>query len=157
MGAMTLLVDRRGATLSQAAPEVALIRYPDGTSHRIGLKALALILIVGEVSISTGLLRACLEKQINVLLFPGRGPGPATTLFPDLPRNAALRHRQHLCHADERRRLAIAKALVTLKIQLQQDGLLSQGQRAPLGSCLARTAEANNLSSGSVPGSGVRN
>jgi len=50
MGAMTLLVDQRGAelTLSKNTQTICL-HYPDGKTHRVGIYALGKILVYGEV------------------------------------------------------------------------------------------------------------
>jgi CRISPR/Cas system-associated endonuclease Cas1 len=65
MGAMTLLVDRRGAEVSVSNNTKAIcVRYPDGEVHRVGAFALARIIIHGDAQLSAAVLRVCEEAQV---------------------------------------------------------------------------------------------
>lgn len=127
MAAMTLLIDRRGAQASLHGSGVVELRYPDGETHRIGLRGLRRIIVQGEAQLSSGLLRACHAEGIAVMLAPARGRGDATHLFPPARESVGLRHEQYACHADPPRRLALASALVSAKIEQQALWLEAHG------------------------------
>jgi CRISPR-associated protein Cas1 len=147
MGAITLLVDRRGATLELAARGVLVLRYPDGQQYRVGLEALENVIIQGEVGLSTALLRACHSTGVAVLLLPGRGKGEACHLFPTTTRLLKLRLGQFACHLDPVCRLRVARRIVAAKLAAQQEWLVAHGHAPVLHSLLAQTQEAPDIAS----------
>ncbi len=120
MGAVTLLVDRRGAelTLSHSNKTICL-RYPNGEEHRMGLYALRRILIIAEINISSALLYACEEAQVSVILIPRHRKGNSVNLFPHVGSNTQLRLAQYYAYSDDAIRLSIARKVVTAKINAQ--------------------------------------
>jgi len=127
MGAMTLVVDQRGAKLALVGSGVLVVTYADGTVHRAGLGTLRCVLVHGDCALSASLLRACRDEKVGVLLIPGRGAGAPLHLLPTEPSLARLRHAQHLCYADDVVRLALARRLVAAKIEEQSRLLESHG------------------------------
>jgi CRISPR-associated protein Cas1 len=128
MGAMTLLVDRRGAALELSSNgQTVLLRYPDGEEHRVGLYALRRIVVQGEAQLSSGLLRACAAAQVALVLSPGRGRGESVDVLPHAPAGVRLRLAQHRLYADEAARLALARRLVAGKLRAQADCLVRHG------------------------------
>ncbi|HIE01405.1 MAG TPA: hypothetical protein EYP59_14120 [Thiotrichaceae bacterium] len=70
MGAMTLVVDHREATLKLNRSQTVCLSYPNGEQHRVGLYALQRIIVYGEVDLPAALLRACDKAGISVILLP---------------------------------------------------------------------------------------
>jgi CRISPR-associated protein Cas1 len=120
MGAITLLVDRRGAELSisQNTKSVCLC-YPNGEKHRVGLYALCRIVISEDTSISSAVLYACETAQVSIILIPGRRKGNSVNLFPYTDGNSQLRIAQYRAYFDDSIRLSIARKVVEAKIRAQ--------------------------------------
>lgn len=130
MSVMSLLIDRRGASVGLSGPGVVEVRYEDGETHRLGLRGLRRIMVRGDAALSASLLRACQEAGIAVVLSAGRGRGGTAHLFPEARGAVHLRHAQHCCHADPARRLALARAVVAAKIEQQAMWLEAHGLEA---------------------------
>ena len=129
---MTWIVEGKGARLELAAPGVALLIDGEGRKQRVGLGGLRLILIRGEVSLSTRLLRAAHQGDVGVLLIPARGRDAACDLFPALAHRARLRLAQFRCRIEPERRLRLARALITRKIEAQAYWLRAHGLEVPM-------------------------
>ncbi len=126
MSGMTLIIDRRGAGLSLSDSGILRVQYGEET-HRVGLQALQQLLLVGEVELSTRVLRACLEAGVSVALMPRRGRGETVHLFPPGPTPFALRHAQHLHYHHPASRLRLARLWVIAKLRQQQLWLDAHG------------------------------
>ncbi|NJO16589.1 MAG: hypothetical protein HC877_12855 [Thioploca sp.] len=72
MGAMTLVLDQRGTKVNLTRAHVLCLTYPDGSQHRVGLDALRRIVIQGDISLSSALLRSCQDSGVGIILLPGR-------------------------------------------------------------------------------------
>jgi CRISPR/Cas system-associated endonuclease Cas1 len=137
MGAMTLLVDRRGAELKLSkSGEVVYVHYPDGETHRIGLYALRRIIIYGEINLPTSLLRSLedaevfqanvFEKNIclkSIILLPQRSKGNTVNLFPYVKTNFQLRQAQYRAYFDKNINLSLARQMAEMKILSQSKWL----------------------------------
>jgi hypothetical protein len=53
---MTLIVDRRGACLDMAGPDVVRVRYDEDETHRVRLHGLRRIVLQGDAQVSASLL-----------------------------------------------------------------------------------------------------
>jgi CRISPR-associated protein Cas1 len=119
-GAMTLLVDRRGAELELKHNHTICLNYPDGQRHRVGLYALRRIVIQGgEIHLSGNLLRACEKAGVSIILLPGRYKGNSVNLFPHVMSNIKLRLGQYRAFFDDEIRLSLARQAVATKIEAQ--------------------------------------
>lgn len=127
MSGLTLVVDRRGSALELAASGLLRVRCGADEAHRVGLNVLRRIVLLGNVDLSSQVLRACLEAGVAVVLLPRRGRGEAINLLPAVAGRADLRHAQHLHYADPDARLALARALVAAKIGQQKLWLDAHG------------------------------
>jgi CRISPR-associated protein Cas1 len=120
MGAMTLLVDRRGAELSISSNTKAVcLRYPDGKVYRVGLYALCRIVINEDTNISSAVLYACETAQVSIILIPNRRKGNSINLFPYMDSHSKLRIAQYRAYFDESIRFSIAQKVVEAKIRAQ--------------------------------------
>ncbi len=145
MGAMTLLVDRRGAELKVNRGHTVCLSYPDGYRHRVGLYALRRILIYGEINLSSSLLRACNTAEVSVILFPGRGKGDNINLFPNNNGHSKLRQAQYRAYFDNDFCLDLARQIVSAKISAQSLWLNHHNLNCDFSSALslAKTANSN--------------
>jgi CRISPR-associated protein Cas1 len=145
MGAMTLLVERRGAELSLSRNgEVVSLRYPDGKQHRVGLYALQRIVVHGDINLSTTLLRAAQEAKVSIVLLPARGKGNHVDLFPYLFRHVKRRQAQYRAYFDESLRLTLAKKAVKAKILAQSSWLNQHDLQHDFEKSLAHVQKAPN-------------
>lgn len=145
MGAMTLIVDKRGSKLELSSANVVSVRAPEQSPQRVGLFALRRIIIQGNADVSTGLLRACRDAGVGVVLLPGRGKGEAHHLFPTLTTQVRLRLAQYRCHLDSEKRLQLARMFVTSKIHAQQQWLATEDESDLLKRYLEQAAHAPDL------------
>ncbi|RKZ53954.1 MAG: hypothetical protein DRR00_02645 [Candidatus Parabeggiatoa sp. nov. 3] len=68
MGAMTLLVDSRGAELKLTNnQQVVCLRYPDGDEHRVGISALRRIVVQGDAAVSTYYILSTVIRSLLLL------------------------------------------------------------------------------------------
>ena len=118
-----VIVDRPGARVELASRQILRLLYADGESHRIGLQAATRLVLVGEVDISTGALRACQEAGVALLALGHRGRTRPLHLLPGSHGRLRRRHAQHRLYADPGTRLALARAVVDHKIARQMDWL----------------------------------
>ena len=123
MGAMTLLVDRRGAEIKLNRAQVVCVTYPDGEQHRVGLLALRQIVIQGDIDLPSSFLRECEATGISIILLPGRYKGNGVNLFPYVEGHARLRLAQYRAYFDKETRLSIARQMVAAKIAGQSKWL----------------------------------
>jgi CRISPR-associated protein Cas1 len=149
MGAMTLLVDRRGAELSISQNTKAIcLRYPDGEVHKVGLYALCRIVISEDTSISSGVLYACETAEVSLILLPaGRRKGGSVNLFPFVENNSRLRRAQYHAYFDESIRLEIARKVVEAKISAQSFWLNDHGLDGDFEAALGNLEKANDYAS----------
>lgn len=149
MGAMTLLVDRRGAELSISQNTKAIcLRYPDGGVHKVGLYALCRIVISEDVSISSAVLYACEMAKVSLILLPaGRRKGGSVNLFPFVESNSRLRRAQYQAYFDESFRLELARKVVKAKISAQSFWLREHGLDGDFESSLVDLERAGDYAS----------
>ncbi len=148
MGAMTLLVDRRGAELSISRNTKAIcLRYPDGEVHKVGLYALCRIVISEETSISSAVLYACETAEVSIVLLPGRYKGTSINLFPFVESNSRLRRAQYQAYFDESFRLEMARKVVEAKISAQSFWLIQHGLDGDFESALADLEKTSDYAS----------
>ena len=115
-GHLALVVDQLGASLEAGSHGTVVLRHADGRCERVGVKALASVILHGDVKLSTGLLRMLAEHQVALTVLSGRGRCGAAG-FVHLPHaHAELRHRQHLAYANEAMRIELARAAVAAKL-----------------------------------------
>lgn len=145
MSAMTLIVDRRGAAITLDGKAVVQVRYPDGIQYRVGLKSLRAMVVQGEVTLSSGLLRACAAEGVGVVLLPGRGRGEGVNLLPQSRRQIWLRIAQVQCYIDTESRLAVAHHLVQAKVSGQERWLQVHGVPADFNRLIAHAQQASDL------------
>jgi CRISPR-associated protein Cas1 len=126
MSGLTLIIDRRGARLSLSDSGILRVQYGE-ESHRVGLHALQQLLLLGEVELTTRVVRACLEAGVSLALLPRRGRGETVHLFPPGPTAFALRHAQHLHYHHPASRLRLARLWVIAKLHQQQLWLDAHG------------------------------
>lgn len=144
MGAMSLFIDRRGTRMELSSKDVLCVREPDRSARRIGLQSLQRIVVIGDVDVSSSLLRACYAAGVSVLLLPVRGRTSGVHLFPNPSGRWQLRHRQHCAYADTQQRLALAQHFVAEKIKAQTRSLMHIGQSWHSQNWLERIAQADN-------------
>ncbi len=142
---MTLVVDRRGASLELAARNVIVLREPDQAPTRIGVRALSSVLLHGEVSLSTGVLRALAENGVSLVTLPVRGARSAAGFTIPSLRLPLLRHAQHRACADPPRRLEIARRCVLAKIEAQRATLSACGCTAESATYVGEVAAASTI------------
>lgn len=130
MSGMTLIVDRRGAALELAGHDVIVLREPERAATRIGVRALSAVLLHGEVSITTGVLRAIAEHNVSLIALPVRGGRTAAAFSVPSTRLPRLRHAQHLAYASPAQRLSIARLCVLAKLDGQRATLAAAGASA---------------------------
>jgi len=124
MGAMTLLVDRRGAELKLSSNrQVVCLRYPDGEEHRVGVYALRRIVVHGDASVSTAVIRAAEAAQVSMIFLPGQSKGNFVNMFPYGESHFKLRFAQYQSYFDEDIRLSLARKMVVAKIRAQSECL----------------------------------
>lgn len=117
MGAMTLLVDRRGAELKLSkSGQVVHVHYPDGETHRIGLYALRRIIVYGEINLPSNLLRSLEDAEVSMILLPQRSKGNTVNLFPYVKTNFQLREAQYRAYFDKKINLSLARQMAEMKI-----------------------------------------
>lgn len=118
---LALVVDQRGASLELASHGTVALSTPDGRRERVGLRALASVVLHGEVKLSTGVLRALCAHGVALAVLPLRGGGAAAGFTQQAHRHAALRHQQHRDYADPLRRLDLARLVVVAKLRAQAE------------------------------------
>ena len=114
-----LIVDRRGAGISLSSRGVMRVKHAEDDGHRVGINAIRQLVLLGDVALSSGVLRACLDAGVDIILQPRRGRQSTLHLLPVATSGARLRHAQHLCYADNKRRLDLARQLIRFKIEQQ--------------------------------------
>lgn len=142
-----LIVDRRGCAIDLSSREVMRVRYNNNEVHRVGVRAIRQLVLLGDVKLSSSVVRSCLEAGVDIVLQPRRGRQPTLHLLPVATTGARLRHAQHLHHADSKRRLALAQQLIAYKIAQQNAWLETQGIAAGLERFQAATAGATDIAS----------
>lgn len=125
----TLYVQTQGAGLFLDHDAVKLTA-PDGPGHqRLPLRRLDSIIAYGHVNISSDLLTRCAEDGRPVVWMSRSGRFLAR-VDGEVHGNVLLRHAQHLAHADQARRLEIARCCVAGKIQNSRQMLLISARDA---------------------------
>lgn len=115
-GHLALVVDQPGAVLEAGSHDTVVVRHADGRRERVGLRALGSVVLHGDVTVSTGLLRALVSHNVALSVLSGRGRGQSAG-FTQVPhRQADLRHRQHCAYADRATRLTLARMVVHSKL-----------------------------------------
>lgn len=136
----TLYVQTQGASLYLNHDAVKLTA-PESPGHqRLPLRRLDSIITYGHVSISSDLLTRCAEDGRPVVMMSRSGRFLAR-VDGQVHGNVLLRHAQHLAHADQGKRLEIARCCVAGKIQNSRQMLLISARDA-LGS---RQAELRDI------------
>jgi CRISPR-associated protein Cas1 len=116
-GHFALVVDRRGSVLEVGTHRTLVLRHADGSRERVGIGALASVVLYGDVQLSTGLLQDLAAEGVALTVLPLRGRTRAVG-FTHLPhRHVLLRHRQHLAYADGATRLSLARLAVVAKCE----------------------------------------
>ena len=141
----TVVIDQRGASLSVASSGVLRLGYPDGESQRIGLGAIQRLVLMGELDLTAGVLRACHGAGVDLVLMPRRGRGETVHVLPGVHTGTALRHAQHRLYDDPVGRLRMARWIVQTKIQRQADWLDAHGLANPLERHRQQAGEAPDL------------
>ena len=141
----TVVVDQRGASLSLAANKTLRLGYPDGETHRIGLGAVQRLVLMGELELTAGVIRACHEAGVDLVLMPRRGRGEAVHVLPGSHTGSELRHAQHRLFDDPTGRLDMARWIVQTKIQHQGDWLDAHDLPNPLPRLREQAASAPDL------------
>jgi len=155
MGAMTLLVDRRGSVLKLSRAQALCLTYPNGEEHRVGLYALRRIVVQGNINLPSDLLRECETAGVSVILLPDRRKGNSVNLFPHVESHFKLRQAQYRAYFDEATRLSIAQKMVAGKIAAQSLCLSRHNLGCDLSSAHAYKASSNESLMG-VEGSATR-
>ncbi len=146
MGA-TLLIDKRNTRLSLASPNVLQMHYETGRSEKAGLNAVKTVVILGDVDLSAGVLRALSESQTEVVLLSGRGKKSPIYLLPMYSGGMALRLAQYGAFQNDAKRLAIAKAFVSAKVIGQYRLLAAQERYLPLERLLESVSRTTDIAS----------
>lgn len=142
---MTLIADRRGSELKLDGSGVVCLFRPGEPPYRVGLHGLCRIVVQGETSISSGLLRACAMGGVDVVVLPGRGMGEPAHLLPSTGRRVRLRIAQFHCYLDPDRRIDIARRIVAAKIAHQATWIAAHGLHADFGRFIKGAAEVEDL------------
>jgi|GEM_PF-1802884 len=130
-GHLALVVDRAGAALEIGSHDTVVLRHADGSTERVGLRALGTVVLHGNVKFSTELLRSLAAHDVALAMIPGPGYDDITAGFAPLAhRGAAMRHRQHLAYASEEQRLALARAAVIAKLRAMAEFALDHAPDA---------------------------
>lgn len=136
----TLYVQTQGAGLYLDHDAVKLTA-PESPGHqRLPLRRLESIIAIGHIAISSDLLTRCAEDGRPVVWMSRSGRFLAR-VDGEVHGNVLLRHAQHLAHADQPRRLEIARCCVAGKIQNSRQMLLRSARDAESG----RQAELRSL------------
>lgn len=115
-GTLAMVVDQRGATLELGTHGTLAMIDADGRRERVGLRALGSVVLHGEVTLGTGVLRALCAHGVALTVLPLRGGRAAAVFSQQAARHAGTRHRQHLAYADSQVRLALARKVVRHKL-----------------------------------------
>lgn len=116
-GHFALVVDGRGSALEAGTHRTLVLRHADGRRERVGIGALASVVLYGDVQLSTGLLQDLAAEGVALTVLPLRGRTRSVG-FTHLPhRHVLLRHRQHLAYADGATRLSLARMAVVAKCE----------------------------------------
>ncbi len=144
MGA-TLVIDKRDVELSLVSPQVMQIRYADGQTEKAGLNAVRTVVLVGDIKVSAGLLRAWSESRVEVVLLAGRGRKEPIFLLPTLNGGMALRLAQYRVFHEPSLRFSLAKQMVSAKLMAQYRVLAEQQRFLPLERFLDSVQRAKDL------------
>jgi CRISPR-associated protein Cas1 len=131
MGTMVLMVDRRGASLSVGSHDTLVVRHDNGPDERVGVGALAEVLVHGEVALSSAVLRLLAGYGVPLTCLPLRGGGCAAHLAGMPTARAALRHAQHMALEQPEKRLALARLAVQAKLDGADAVLAGFGHALP--------------------------
>ncbi len=148
-GNLALVVDQAGAALEPGTHDTVVLRHADGRIERVGIRALGAVVLHGDVTLSTALLRKLAAHGVSVAALSGQAAWmPAG--FTQLPqRHAETRHHQHLAYADPARRLDLACACVIAKLQSMLD--FARGRApdavAPIYGVIQQASEAGDIPS----------
>ena len=96
------------------------IERPEGPVERIPLGILSNVIVYGSPMVACDVWRALAERNIPAVLLPARGQGGAACLSAGLSNTLRLRRCQHRAASRTEERLAIARRLVSLKLQAQK-------------------------------------
>jgi CRISPR-associated protein Cas1 len=146
-GHLALVVDQAGASLEAGSHGTVVLLHADGRRERVGVRALASVILHGDVKLSAGLLRMLSEHQVSLAALSGRGRSGVCG-FTRLPHtHAQLRHRQHLAYADPPQRLELARAVVAAKLDAMAEFALRHAPDAAsaVDASRAAVAQANEL------------
>jgi CRISPR-associated protein Cas1 len=142
--AAALIIDRRGAGIEIASRGVLRVQYDDEV-HRVGVHAIGQLVLLGNVALSTAVLRSCFDAGVDVVLLARRGRQPTQHLLPQAATGARLRHAQHLHYADHPRRMTLARRLIRAKIEQQALTLQARGIEPGLERFAENTATAADI------------
>ena len=127
MGNLTLLIDEPGASLTRTG-ERFVVRYPDGTTERVGAKAVGQVLLGKSVTVDSGVLSLAATQAVALTALPGpRGEGPCH-LVAVQSRPSERRLRQYACVLNEKTRLQLARVVVESKVCSQVAALKHYGR-----------------------------
>lgn len=115
-GSLALVVDEAGSRLEAGTHDTVVLVHPDGRRERLGVRALGSLVLHGDITLSTTLLRQLARNGVSLTVLPLRGSGTATALTGLPHRHLLLRHKQHLAYADPARRLGLALCVVEAKL-----------------------------------------
>ncbi len=123
-----LYVDTPGTSLSKRGDTLRIRKPGEMFDLQLPLTQIQQVVLVGNVQISTQLLRVLLARGVPVIYLTGRGRFSGITL-PEINRNIPLRIAQFKTFLDPQRRLDLARQFVAGKIKNQRLILRRHGKR----------------------------
>lgn len=130
---LMLVVDRRGTLLEHREGRL-FIHHPEHTPRSVPIRALGSVILQGDITLTTALLRQLAKQGISVTLLPGRdwrNQGDAARLEPMPRSDIEARLAQYACHARPECRLHQARTILADKLQQQRRHLEGRGLSIP--------------------------
>lgn len=119
MSELTVVLDRKEMVVTHDAG-VLRVERPDAKPARIPVNMIREVIIVGSPMMSANVFRTLANRNIPVMLMPGRGRGEPAFLGPVLSGSVTNRVAQHRAAGDGRKAAAVARRLLTEKFKGQQ-------------------------------------
>jgi len=126
-----LYVQMHGGTVGKSAEEIVVKDRSRAVVARARLSDTTRVVVYGNATVTTPLLRALAERDVPVA-FHSFGGWYCGSLHPAMGRNVRLRVAQHRVAADTGASLAIARRLVETKIRNQRVLLRRNGRGVPI-------------------------
>lgn len=146
MDKATVIVEHAQASLV-CKSDVVVLKQADGTTHRVGIKAIKQILIKADTWLSSQFMEKALKAGISLVIFPARYGESARHIFAQPSGILHVRLAQYKAYLDPVTRLAIARTFVVAKLHAQEENLRSYGLNFSLQHFIIHANECTDVAS----------